>query len=75
MLGALAFDLERRLPAPDDALEEIAPLHLERQSAREAARHCLWDSQREGLAAVRSQVLRGGPRARALEIAVPDSTR
>jgi 8-oxo-dGTP pyrophosphatase MutT (NUDIX family) len=44
-------------------------------SAREAARHFLWDSQREGLAAVRSQVLRGGPRARALEIAVPDSTR
>lgn len=39
--------------------------------AREAARSFLWDSQREGLAAVRAQVLRGGPRARALEIAVP----
>lgn len=40
-------------------------------SAREAARRFLWESQREGLAAVRTQVLRGGPRARALEIAVP----
>ena len=39
--------------------------------AREAARRFLWASQREGLAAVRAQVLRGGPRARALEIEVP----
>jgi 8-oxo-dGTP pyrophosphatase MutT (NUDIX family) len=44
-------------------------------SAREAARRFLWDSQREGLAAVRSQVLRGGARARALEIAVPGGRR
>lgn len=39
--------------------------------AREAARRFLWDSQREGLAAVRAQVLRGGRRARALEIEIP----
>lgn len=38
--------------------------------AREAARRFLWDSQRQGLAAVGTQVLRGGPRARALEIAL-----
>jgi len=38
---------------------------------REAARAVLWDSQREGLAEVRSQVLRGGARARALEIDPP----
>jgi 8-oxo-dGTP pyrophosphatase MutT (NUDIX family) len=43
--------------------------------AREAARRFLWDSQREGLAAVRAQVLRGGPRARALEIEVPARKR
>lgn len=40
-------------------------------SAREAARRFLWDSQRQGLLAVRSQVLRGGAQARALEIALP----
>ena len=40
-------------------------------SAREAARRVLWDSQREGFAEVRSQVLRGGARARALEIVPP----
>lgn len=40
-------------------------------SAREAGRRFLWDSQRQGLAAVRSQVLRSGARARALEIALP----
>ncbi len=39
--------------------------------AREAAARFLWASQREGLAAVRGQILRGGARARALEIAVP----
>jgi 8-oxo-dGTP pyrophosphatase MutT (NUDIX family) len=39
--------------------------------AREAARRFLWDSQRRGLAAVRAEVLRGGPRARALEIRIP----
>lgn len=33
-----------------------------------AGRRFLWDSQRLGLAAVGSQVLRGGPRAGALEI-------
>ena len=37
-------------------------------STREAARRFLWDSQRHGLAAVRTQVLRGGARAAALEI-------
>jgi 8-oxo-dGTP pyrophosphatase MutT (NUDIX family) len=36
--------------------------------AAAAGRSFLWDSQRLGLAAVRSQVLRGGPRSRALEI-------
>ena len=40
-------------------------------SARAAAKCFLWDSQRLGLAAVRRQVLRGGARARALEIALP----
>lgn len=40
-------------------------------SAREAAKCFLWDSQRDGLAAVRRQVLRGGARARALGIALP----
>jgi len=40
-------------------------------TAREAARRFLWDSQREGLAAVRAQVLPGGPHAHALEIEVP----
>jgi 8-oxo-dGTP pyrophosphatase MutT (NUDIX family) len=40
-------------------------------SAREAARRVLWDSQREGFAEVRRQVLRGGARARALEIVPP----
>ena len=44
-------------------------------TAREAARRFLWDSQREGLAAVREQVLRGGPRARALEIEVAAPAR
>lgn len=40
-------------------------------SAREAALRFLWDSQRRGLVAVREQVLRGGGRAQALEIALP----
>lgn len=40
-------------------------------TAPEAARRFLWDSQRDGLAAVRRQVLRGGARAQALEIALP----
>jgi len=55
-----------------------APVRISREhtahrflTAREAARRFLWDSQRQGLAAVRDQVLRGGPRARALEIEVP----
>jgi 8-oxo-dGTP pyrophosphatase MutT (NUDIX family) len=39
--------------------------------ARAAAKRFLWDSQRRGLAAVRAQVLGGGARARALEIALP----
>jgi dATP pyrophosphohydrolase len=38
-------------------------------SARQAGRLFLWDSQREGLAAVKSQVLRGGALAKALELA------
>ena len=42
--------------------------------ARAAAACFLWASQREGLAAVRDQVLRGGPRARSLEIAVPTAS-
>lgn len=40
-------------------------------SAREAARRVLWESQREGITEVRRQVLRGGARARALQITVP----
>lgn len=44
-------------------------------AAREAARRFLWDSQRGGLAAVRAQVLRGGPRARALEIDIQGRAR
>ena len=39
-------------------------------SAREAAQSVLWESQREGFAEVRRQVLAGGARARALEIEV-----
>ena len=39
--------------------------------SREAAKRFLWDSQRRGIAAVRSQVLGGGRRARALEIDIP----
>ncbi len=41
-------------------------------SQREAGKRFLWDSQRQGLAAVRSQVLRGGVRARALQITLPN---
>ncbi len=37
-------------------------------SAREARRRLLWESQREGLEALRRQVLPGGALARALEI-------
>jgi len=55
-----------------------APVRISREhtahrflTAREAGRRFLWDSQRRGLADVRDQVLRGGPRARALEIEVP----
>ena len=44
-------------------------------TAREAARRFLWDSQRGGLAAVRRQILRGGPRARALEIEIQGRAR
>lgn len=44
-------------------------------TAREAGRRFLWDSQRRGLADVRDQVLRGGPRARALEIEVTRTMR
>jgi 8-oxo-dGTP pyrophosphatase MutT (NUDIX family) len=40
-------------------------------SVREAARRVLWESQRDGFAEVARQVLRGGARARALEIALP----
>ena len=40
-------------------------------SAPEAAKRFLWDTQRRGLAALRRQVLGGGPRARALEIDLP----
>jgi 8-oxo-dGTP pyrophosphatase MutT (NUDIX family) len=36
--------------------------------ARRAGARFLWDSQREGLALVRAQILRGGPLADALEI-------
>lgn len=39
-------------------------------SAREAGERFVWDSQRRGLDEVRDQVLRGGVRARALEIAL-----
>jgi 8-oxo-dGTP pyrophosphatase MutT (NUDIX family) len=57
--------------APDDGVrlsrEHTAHRFL---SAREAAGRFLWDSQRRGLAAVRSQVLRGGALAKALEIAL-----
>ena len=44
-------------------------------SAGEAARHFLWDAQRQGLAAVRRQVLRGGALAGALEIPIPAARR
>ena len=44
-------------------------------ASREAAGRFLWDSQRRGLAAVRTQVLRGGARARALEIALAAGAR
>ena len=40
-------------------------------SAREAARLFLWDSQRQGLAAVERQVLAGGPLADALALKMP----
>jgi 8-oxo-dGTP pyrophosphatase MutT (NUDIX family) len=43
--------------------------------ARTAARQVVWDSQRRGLAAVGRQVLRGGARARVLEIAIPAPRR
>lgn len=59
-----------------------APVTLSREhtahrfvTAREAARRFLWDTQRRGLAAVRTQVLGGGRRARALEIAAPAARR
>jgi len=39
--------------------------------AREAARRFLWESQRRGVDEVKRQVLRGGPRARALAIPLP----
>jgi dihydroneopterin triphosphate diphosphatase len=44
-------------------------------TAAEAARRYLWDSQRAALAAVRSQVLRGGPLARALALPEPRRAR
>jgi 8-oxo-dGTP pyrophosphatase MutT (NUDIX family) len=40
-------------------------------SAAAAGRLFLWDSQRQGIAAVQRQVLRGGSLARALELAMP----
>jgi 8-oxo-dGTP pyrophosphatase MutT (NUDIX family) len=39
--------------------------------ARAAAQRFLWDTQRDGLAAVGRQVIRGGRRSRALEIEIP----
>ena len=39
-------------------------------TAGEASRRFLWDSQRGGLAAVRAQIVRGGPRAKALAIEI-----
>jgi len=42
---------------------------------QEAARRVLWESQRKGFAEVRRLVLRGGARARALEIAAPGPSR
>ena len=57
-------------------LDARAPVRRSREhvahrfvTAREATRRVLWESQREGLAEMRRQILRGGPRARALEIA------
>lgn len=44
-------------------------------SARVAARQFLWDTQRQGLAAVRRLVSRDGARARALEISIPAAKR
>jgi len=44
-------------------------------SAGTAARLYLWDSQREGLDAVRRQILPGGARARALELTAPGARR
>jgi len=44
-------------------------------SAGTAARLYLWDSQREGLEAVRRQILPGGARAHALELIVPGARR
>ena len=40
-----------------------------------AARLYLWDSQREGLEAVRRQILPGGARARALELGIANRRR
>ena len=39
--------------------------------AREAARRYIWYSQVAALAALRREVLSGGPRARALEVTAP----
>jgi dATP pyrophosphohydrolase len=60
-----------------DAVVRLSAEHTAHRflPAREAARRFLWDSQRRGIAAVRSQVLRGGARARALAIAAPGAGR
>lgn len=52
-----------RLSSEHDASAFLAP--------RAAGRRFLWDSQRSGLAEVRSQILRGGRLARALELSLP----
>ena len=44
-------------------------------SAAAAARLYLWDSQREGLEALRRQILPGGPRASALELRTSNRRR
>lgn len=59
---------------------EVVRLSLEHTayrfvSARVAARQFLWDTQRQGLAAVSRLVSRRGTRARALEIPIPAAKR
>lgn len=63
--------------APPGARVRLSPEHDRSRfvSARTAGRLYLWDAQRQALAALSRQVLRGGPLAEALRLAPPSPER